>query len=589
MKPIARLKNWSFVIAVAAMAANTIHAQTVNHSYTLNPGWNSIWVELDPNDRDPEAVFTGIPVESVWSFQRRLASVNFIQNPNEPVWNRDEWLVHFPSGTDAALNNNLFAILPQRAYLVKYTGASPTTLTIQGTPVLRDAEWSPNAYNLRGLPVADSGPPTFFEFFKYSPAHYDSNTGQLQPIYRLNTGGQWVQVSPTDNAKRGEAVWAFAEGASDYPGPIAVSLDLDTALDFSDIATELSVSLKNRTGLPMTASVRDLGGGAGVLAYSVFDPDLGAQWPDFPGTLNINPDESGLEERVRLAVRRGAMTGDSFGTVLEISDGMGTRQLVAVKANKPGRSGASLNGPAEEAAERAGLWVGTASVNAVSEAHSDNVFTATPVRSEFNLRLIVHVDQNGNAKLLKEVIQMWQDGTFAQDGNGDLVVDEPGRYVLLTDDALIPLFAGAAQRDGTPVGRRISSVGFDFPASNDANFLPLDGFFTIGQSISGTILQPVDYATNPFKHKYHPDHDNLNARFDGPKDEAFATTRQISLRFSGSPPEGASPGPDFGYDEMAGDYSEIITGLHKNPIFVEGNFRLSRVSTISDLNPSPTP
>ena len=47
--------------------------------------------------------------------------------------------------------------------------------------------------------------------------------------------------------------------------------------------------------------------------------------------------------------------------------------------------------------------------------------------------------------------------------------------------------------------------------------------------------------------------------------------------------------PDYGHNELGGNYSEIITGLHKNPIRVSGNFRLTRVSQIAELNPSPTP
>ena len=98
---------------------------------------------------------------------------------------------------------------------------------------------------------------------------------------------------------------------------------------------------------------------------------------------------------------------------------------------------------------------------------------------------------------------------------GNLVVDKPGRYVLLTDDTLIPRFQGAAVRDGEPVGRRLSTVGYDFPTDPTNNFLNLAGFFTFGQKLSGTLMLPFDHPTNPYRHKFHPDHDNLNARFDG--------------------------------------------------------------------------
>jgi hypothetical protein len=168
------------------------------------------------------------------------------------------------------------------------------------------------------------------------------------------------------------------------------------------------------------------------------------------------------------------------------------------------------------------------------------------------------------------------------------VVDKPGQYVLLTDDSLIPFFKGAAVRDGESVGRRLSTIGYDFPSGSADNALTLSGAFAIGQNLTGTLTLPFDHPTNPFQHKYHPDHDNLNARFDGPAVEAFSTTRQIRLDFTASPPDGPAV-PDFGYNEMGGSYRETITGIHKNAIHIRGTFRLSRVSLIAELNPSPTP
>jgi len=236
----------------------------------------------------------------------------------------------------------------------------------------------------------------------------------------------------------------------------------------------------------------------------------------------------------------------------------------------------------------AGLWVGSATLKAISEPHSTDPSTPTPTKSELGLRLLVHVDATGQARLLKEVLQMWRNGTFTNDGSGNLVVDKPGQYVLLTDDTLIPLFQGATVRDGESVGRRISTIGYDFPSSSSNNFLNLAGSFAIGTNLTGTLNLPYDHPNNPFKHKYHPDHDNLNAQFNGPAIESFTTTRSIRLDFAASPPDGPAV-PDFGYDEMGGTYRESITGIHKNIIYVSGTFRLSRVSRIAELNPSPTP
>jgi hypothetical protein len=159
---------------------------------------------------------------------------------------------------------------------------------------------------------------------------------------------------------------------------------------------------------------------------------------------------------------------------------------------------------------------------------------------------------------------------------------------LLTDDSLIPFFSGSALRDGESVGRRISTVGYDFPTISSNNFLNLSGAFAIGEMMTATLALPFDHPTNPFKHRYHPDHDNLDAGFSAPVMESFTTMRQIELAPSASPPDGP-PVPDYGYNLIGGAYRETITGIHKRSIHVSGTFRLSRISLIAELNPSPTP
>jgi len=105
---------------------------------------------------------------------------------------------------------------------------------------------------------------------------------------------------------------------------------------------------------------------------------------------------------------------------------------------------------------------------------------------------------------------------------------------------------------------------------------------------SSDLLLPADHPINPFKHKYHPDHDNLDERFEEPAAESFAVTRQVALDFAAAPPPGRTA-VDFGYNEMGGTYRETITGIHKNPLHLGGTFFLRRLSTIAELNPAPNP
>jgi hypothetical protein len=448
--------------------------------------------------------------------------------------------------------------------------------------------------------VDPGAPPTFLNFFRYSKAHYNAASSQLQKIYRLHSAtGQWQLVAPTDLVQSGAAYWVYTRGASDYLAPLTAKVELGDGLDFGLELAELNLSLVNLTTGPMSAPVRELGsGGAGHLAYYQFSPTLGGQWPALPSPLLVSP-AAGATTRLRLAVRRQDFTSTNYASILEVRDGLGTRLLVPVSAQASGSAAggaplaggmppANSGGPAEEAMSHAGLWVGSATLNAVSEPHSANPTNPTPTKSQLSLTLIIHVDTGGQARLLKEVTQMWRDGTYTNDASGNQVVDKPGQYVLLTDDALLPFFNGSAVRDGESVGRRISTVGYDFPSGSSNNFLNLTGAFAIGQSLTATLTLPFDHPTNPFKHKYHPDHDNLNERFNGPAMESYTTTRQIELAPSATPPDGLAA-PDYGYNVLGGTYRETIAGIHKRTIYVSGSFRLTRVSQVAQLNPSPTP
>jgi hypothetical protein len=537
----------------------------------------------------------------VWTRQERLAAVEFIQDPSEPVWNKAEWLLHVPADRPEAFENNLFHLQANRAYLVNLSGSAPVALNLTGRPSLRQPEWVPDAYNLRGLPVDPAAPPTFRGFFRGSPAHRDVATGQLRRIYRLSLTGQWSLVAPTDLVAPGEAYWIYTKGGSDYVAPLAPKLAFGDGLDFGRELTELSLTLLNRTDGALDASLA--APAVNPLSYAVFDPANGWQWQPLPPVLTIN-NLSAANGKLRLAIRRQDMAGDEYGETLALTDGAGTRFSVAVTAQKETFSGAaephayqaSASGrvtkmsavgkhgePPVSPAAYAGLWLGHAVINSASEANSANPANLTPTKSEFKLRLLIHVDTNGVPRLLKEVLQMWKEGTFTNDTDGAKVLDQPGRYVLLTDKTLISHYHGATLRDGVEVGRRLSTIGFDFPSAATNNYLTLSGAFGVGANVSGALTLDSDAATNPFKHKYHPDHDNLDASFTKFRAEACEVTRAFALEFTATDTDG-NAAPDYGYGVLAGNYQETISGLHKNPIVVGGTFRLSRVALIGTLN-----
>lgn len=591
MRRLFRMAGVCVFSLASFVCGGSARGQTMTQSFVLQPGWNSVYLEVQPADNRADAVFGGLPIATVWTRAERLSSVEFIQNASEDLFNQPGWLAWLnPSRADAFLGN-LYAVLPNHAYLIQMTNSAPMTWNVSGRPSFRHSEWVPDSFNLKGLPVDSAIQPTFQEFFRPSVAHYDTAAARLQPIYRLSPAGEWVLAAPDAVIRSGEAYWIFCKGASDYLAPMDVQLQRGDGIDFAEEIGEIGIRIRNRRTTSLNAVVRELNPTSpNALAYFQFDPTAGGQWLDLPAPL-VQSADAGGEARLRLAIRRRNISGSKFTSLLQITDGLGSRLMVPVAAEKTVITAAALkkaNVAAAATSGHAGLWSGVVTIDGVSETRAVDPTAPTPVKAPLGLRIIIHVDAGGQARLLKEVIQMWRNGSYTNDTSGNLVLDKPGEYVLLTDDRLISEFSGATLRDGTPAGRRLSAVGFDFSNGLTNNFVELAGVFAVANRLTADITLPHDAPTNPFLHRYNPDHDNLNRSFNGPQEESFTVRRQIELNFTASPING-SAAPDFGYSEMGGSYREQITGLHKKAIFLGGTFRLRRVSAISELNPSPTP
>jgi hypothetical protein len=197
----------------------------------------------------------------------------------------------------------------------------------------------------------------------------------------------------------------------------------------------------------------------------------------------------------------------------------------------------------------------------------------TRTSAPLDLRLLFHVDGGDQVRLLKEVIQVYDTSTKA--------------FVLLTDHTLVPNYTGVAIRDGVPVGRRLSAVGFDFQGTH----LACTGGVSQNSSVDCAIILGSGHATNPFLHRYHPDHDNLDERYENPVVEAFEVTRTISLDFSNrypadeDLPERSVTPAGWGSTLLGGYYTETLAGIHKDDITLHGPFILRKVADTDTLTP----
>jgi len=212
-----------------------------------------------------------------------------------------------------------------------------------------------------------------------------------------------------------------------------------------------------------------------------------------------------------------------------------------------------------------GLWIGNITltrVNEVQKALNGVSRTATPTADAASMRVLLHVDAAGRTRMLKDVVIM-QTYTDPNDSTS------PKRVVLVTDPSRLHQFQGIVERSGKLVGLRQGSVAYDFPR----NELGLVGGIGKGVACAGTINLEADAATNPFRHRYHPDHRS-----------GFTIGRQFSFQFDGASTDPLSEGPNYGVQRLTGAYQETLTGLHKIALRIEGAVTLDRVSTVDVLN-----
>ena len=146
-------------------------------------------------------------------------------------------------------------------------------------------------------------------------------------------------------------------------------------------------------------------------------------------------------------------------------------------------------------------------------------------------------------------------------------------------------------------GTRITSAAFGFLAP-----VASTGSFDDGLDFAITI--DYDDPLNPFKHKYHPDHDNLDAQFIAIDTDAvpphlwevYQVRRDIELEFTDLPPldnltitetQALATSVGWGSEMWGGYYREVLKGLHKNDISVSGIFMIRKVLPTDQMAPQP--
>lgn len=586
------------VASVLLAAASTGRAQWVTETVDLKSGWNAVYLHVDGSHADIGALAgTGSPVQEVWLWQPAPTTVQFVQNPQEPVDTGTQW----KSWKRSEVVNGLNRLVGNASYLVR--ASADYQWSIKGRPVPPRQQWTTTGLNLLGYPTVPSSPPSFDQFFAQSPAIRQ----ELQVFYY--NGGALGTTNPRElfnfmlagkSVRRGEAYWLRAGNMYNTAyGPFEVALSATDGLNFGDSLSQISFRLRNLHPNTNTVTLRLLDSEtppAGQTAIQGTPPLL------VRGALNLSNltygytgvsangavdfvlgpvGQPGSEVEVVVGINRYALAnapGSLLAGIVRLTDSLGYTQIdlpLSVTVSSA-----------------AGLWVGNASVSSVNsylntyQKNTDGTLatrpvetgggyivtgtdtSAAPVTRAFPLRLIVHSDATGNnAVLLARVYH-------GLDANTNTIVT-PRESNL--NKSLIRS------------ARRITAPHLPWTSANVP--WPFSGQFRQGGSVTNTVtLNHADQASNPFLHTYHPDHDNLNATFQALQPqgyESYTVTRKIVLSFQ-------SPENDFASltasgQRLDGDYTEEITiagrGSESRTFMVSGSFTLNRISNIATLTP----
>jgi hypothetical protein len=548
-----------FLLAFASLfIAATAQAQWQSTTYTLKGGWNSIYLHGDATHATPDELFASNPeVLEVWRWNPNPDQVQFTTSQLIPSAGTAEWSTWVRGGSA----NSLSQLLGQTAYLVKCGGAASSSYNVDILQKILppSATWVRNGANLLGFPTYKNGSsyPTLAAYFATFPAAIASNV----KIYKYVGGDlgpgnpQQVFSTSSERVDRNQAYWFDSEVVGNFYAPVEINLSNGSGIDFGRTGSTVTLRLLNRSSAVSTVTIAPVASanaptgqegitGSVPLRRRTFDTAT-ASWTETAISAAFT-EVVGPNSAVELTfgIDRAAMTGGSnafYASLLRFTASSNLYDiLLPVTARK-----ASL----------AGLWLGDAVVGGVESKTAG--YTGTATAQTYSLRYIVHVDDAGNARVLSQVFLGQLAGATPQPG---ICTAESGLSVADKASA-----------------RRIVAA-----------HLPLDrvlngGTMALGGSMNCTISTPFNDPTSPFVHQYHPDHDNKSgttALVSG--QESYDLSRAVTFAISATAPEGVSA-TGYGASVIAGNYTEILTGLRKDSITVTGTFTLHRVSEIGVL------
>ena len=574
------------------LVAGPVSAQWMTQTVSLRPGWNAVYVEVQPEPAAFDAVFGGSPVESVWVWNKRFSPVEFELDPETPLAPSPHWLAWLPSADPASFLSQAHRLQACQAYLIRVrTNAAPFSVALKGKAVLPHLEWFPHSLNLVGFPVNPAAPPTFAEFFAPAP-QVDTTKGSANQLFALDEAGRGrTIVQPfRERLAPGAAYWVKCQGSLDYEGPLRVTAGSGSGLDFGVAAQKLGMSVDNLssdrsytvTVAPVASEPPPAGQAelAGPVPLYYLVGSVGTSndlaWTNLSAQGTTKTLAPGETWSLQLGLRRSALAdyaptgtnGAAYQGILRVTDSAQSLRIhVPVVAEKDGvrrLSSAKADYDLGDHHSDEGLWVGQAVVGEVT-CPSYSATNLLPTASACGFRLLLHVDAYGQVKLLQRVYLAW---TGAETN---------GQYRLFLDEASIP--ADAAEV------KRISSAAFPFMGAVAATNRDGSAANGLTNRLGAAVTVSCNDPTNPYRHPYHPLLDNQDWNFAPYTNavESRTVERDLTLDFGANAFTNGAPDPFYGVHEIGGAYEEVLGGLRQQPIRVRGTFHLKRVSLVNEL------
>lgn len=563
--------------------------QWVTQDVELETGWNAVCLKVSLPDAMCDTVFQDLPVETVsWWCRGGDGAGGYSQSPDNPLPPSPDMRNWYRSGPQGS---TFFQLMGGESYLIKVS--EPVTLQFVGTPAQPCSVLFGGMPSLVGLNLPAGKQVMLSEYFAY----YNHLSMSGPPFAGVDpTDAHSVSYPSNKTLEPSDAVWVASdgEGAMDYSGPFELILGANKVLAFQGVVSPQTLTIKNNADservlqLNSIASVTPPAGQGGIagpvpLLRAVIDWSAGFPreiYEDFsmPWSTNL---AAGAELELRLLPKVSVMPthADAYQSILTFSD-LGSSDNSAIPGGRRClyQVGVRADGDLAEQTQPTGLWVGNVVLDGVNRAQMrsgvSNVWNSAsiqPASHPFSFRVILHVDEYGVTRLMKEAFLA--------------SVPEVGNTLLASRDAALSF---RTQHPDASI-RRISSANFPFALPE---VLAGGSFATGGEALSATVLQAHDDKTNPFVHAYHPDHDNvkflngsMTNKISGASGigdyESWAVNRDLVFTFADQDPIGANH--KWNISVTGGTYEETINGLNKTEIKTRGAFRLNKVSEVSRI------